>query len=220
MKIFLSYILDINTPSYGNRKKFQITKDNNIENGDLVNDSSIFTTVHMGTHIDMPYHFYKNGQTIESFDAEFWEFNKVLFIEYIFSELLIENELIDLLNSIQDEGYELLIVKTGMCNIRNEDRYWESNYGFSPKISEYLKLKFPKIRVFGFDTISVTSFQHREVGKLAHKGFLDPVNPILLLEDMDLKELSINSKIQKIIIAPLRIANCDGLPCTVIGEVN
>jgi arylformamidase len=220
LKIFLSYILDINTPSYGNRKSFQITKDSNIDNGDLANDSSICTTVHMGTHIDMPFHFYKNGQTIEYYDAKFWEFNKVLFLENTFVELLIEKELIDLLNSVEDIGYEFLIVKTGMCNIRKEDKYWKSNYGFSPKIAEYLKIKFPNIRVFGFDTISVTSFQHREIGKIAHKVFLNPDKAILLLEDMDLRQLSINSRIQKVIIAPLRIANCDGLPCTVIGEVN
>jgi len=220
LKIFLSYILDTNTPSYGNRKNFQITKDSNIDSGDLANDSSICTTVHIGTHIDMPYHFYKNGQTIEFFHADFWEFDKVIFIEYTFSELLIENELINLLNNIVDVGYELLIVKTGMCYKRNEERYWGENYGFSSKIAEFIRLKFPNIRVFGFDTISVTSFQYREMGKIAHKVFLDPVNPILLLEDMDLRGLSTNSKIQKIIISPLRIANCDGLPCTVIGELN
>ena len=52
-------------------------------------------------------------------------------------------------------------------------------------------------------------------GRKAHKTFLNPEKPILLLEDMDLRDIS---TLNKIIVAPLRIANCDGLPCTVFGE--
>ena len=57
------------------------------------------------------------------------------------------------------------------------------------------------------------------IGREAHKAFLDPKSPILLLEDMDLREITERSIIQKLTIAPLRIAKCDGLPCTVIAEI-
>jgi len=40
----------------------------------------------------------------------------------------------------------------------------------------------------GFDSISVSSFQNRMVGREAHRAFLDPKAPILLLEDIDLRE--------------------------------
>lgn len=218
--LYLSYILDKNTPSYGNRNKFNQTKKSDISKGDVANDTIIETTVHIGTHIDTPYHFFENGQTVENFDIDFFNFSKILFIEFTPKNLLIKDELLNELEEVGNkEVYELLIVKTGICNKRDAKEFWESNYGFDPKIAFYLKKFFPKIRVLGFDSISVSSFQDRMIGRKAHKAFLDPLNPILLLEDMDLTNVYKNTKFKRVIIAPLRIAKCDGLPCTVIAEV-
>jgi len=223
--VYLSYILDNNTPTYGNRNQFEIVKKSDISKGDVANDSSIVTTVHIGTHIDMPYHFYDNGQTIEDYKANFWTFKNPLIIEIKPINLIIKDELIDVLNSkfkIQNSKlpYDILIVKTGICNIRDRDEFWEKNYGFHPDIYDYLVQNFPNIRVFGFDSISVSSFANRMVGREAHKRFLNPQKPILLLEDMDLREISKDTIFKNIILSPLRIYKCDGLPCTVFGEIN
>lgn len=227
--IFLSYVLEENTPTYGNRNKFTMEKRSDISKGDIANDSSINTTVHIGTHIDMPYHFYEDGQTIEDFSADFWIFSKkeILFIELRMEngELIIKEELIDRLEQIKNNSkfsilnFQLLIVKTGICYIRDEERFWSENYGFHPDIYDYLTENFPNIRVFGFDSISVSSFAHRMLGREAHKRFLNPKNPILLLEDMDLRYTDENTNFGEVIISPLRIANCDGLPCTIIGKL-
>ena len=218
--IFLSHILNEKVPTYGNRNRFVIEKKSSINNGDVANDSFIHTTVHVGTHIDMPYHFYEAGQTISDFEPNFWMFNNVLFFEIEPEDLIIKNEIISKLGEVVGgEKYEILIVKTGVCHNREEKIFWKKNYGFSPEIADYLKEHFPNIRVFGFDSISTSSFTNRKMGKEAHKKFLYPENPILLLEDMDLKQVDKNTKFKKIIISPLRIAKCDGLPCTVFAEV-
>lgn len=218
--IFLSYILDQNTPTYGNRNSFEITKKSDMSKGDVANDSYISTTVHIGTHVDMPFHFYENGQSIEYFDADFWMFENVLVVEVEPKDIVIKDELIEKLEHVEDTGYEILIVKTGMCESRDLEIYWEKNYGFHPDIYDLLNSKFPDIRVFGFDSISVSSFQKRDVGREAHKRFLNPKKPILLLEDMDLRYINEKSGISKVIVSPLRISNCDGIPCTVFGIVN
>ena len=218
--IFLSYILDKETPTYGNRFEFTIEKSSSIDKGDVANNSCIYTTTHIGTHLDMPYHFYENGQTITSFSPGFWVFNEILFLEIEPEDFIVENEVLNRLDIVKDkEKYELLIIKTGACNIRKERKFWEQNYGFSPKIAEYLKDFFPNIRIFGFDSISVSSFSARDIGRESHKCFLDPSHPILLLEDMDLTQIVNNTRLNKIIVCPLRIANCDGIPCTVFAEV-
>lgn len=218
--IFLSHILNEKTPTYGNRNRFVIERKSSIKNGDIANDSFIHTTVHVGTHIDLPYHFYEGGQTISDFEPNFWMFNNVLFFEIEPEDLIIKNEIISKLGEVVGgEKYEILIVKTGVCHNREEKIFWKKNYGFSPEIADYLKEHFPNIRVFGFDSISTSSFTNRKMGKEAHKKFLYPENPILLLEDMDLKQVDKNTKFKKIIISPLRIAKCDGLPCTVFAEV-
>lgn len=215
--IFLSYVLEKSTPTYGNRSKFEISKKSDMSNGDVANDSHISTTAHIGTHIDMPYHFYNNGQTIEDFNADFWVFKNPLIINIKPKELIIKDELIAKLENIKEDNYDIIIVKTGLCNIRKTDEFWEKNYGFHPDLYDYLKRKFPYIRVLGFDSISVSSFQEKAIGRESHKRFLNPLKPILLLEDMDLREIDENSNINKIIVSPLRITNCDGIPCTVFG---
>ena len=212
---YLSYILDEKTPTYGDRNRFQIEKKSDISKGDIANDSTILTTVHIGTHIDLPYHFYENGQTIEDFSIEFWNFEKPIFLEIQPKEKLIFDEVIEKLENIENIGQDILIVKTGICYFREEERFWKENYGFSEKLYEYILDNFPKVRVLGFDSISISSFQNRLEGRKAHKKFLNPEKPILILEDMDLRNISNLTKVQ---IFPLRIAKTDGLPCTVIGE--
>ncbi len=218
--MYLSHVLDENTPTYGNRNKFVCEKKSDISKGDIANDSSINTTVHIGTHIDMPYHFFEDGQTIEDFDINYFRFNNVLFIDMIPDDLIVKDDLITLLKKqANKDSYDILIVKTGICHKRNSKDFWQTNYGFDLSIAEYLRLNFPNIRVIGFDSISVSSFTNRMLGRESHKAFLNPKQPILLLEDMDLTNLNKDSKILKLEIAPLRIAKCDGLPCTIIAEV-
>ncbi len=85
----------MSTPTYGNRNKFICEKKSDILKGDVANDSSIETTVHIGTHIDMPYHFYENGQTIENFDSQYFDFANVLFIDYLPKNIIINSDLIE-----------------------------------------------------------------------------------------------------------------------------
>jgi arylformamidase len=217
--IFLSYTLNPHTPSYGNRNLFKIEKQSAIAEGNTANDSMITTTTHIGTHLDMPYHFYENGQTISSFDADFFHFSKILFLEINPKNYVVKEELIDQLNKITDHEYDILIVKTGACYDRGNEKYWSENYGFHPDVYDILTERFPKIRLFGFDTISISSFQDRSMGKEAHKRFLNPENPILLLEDMDLRAISLSTPLHSMIVAPLRIEGSDGIPSTVIAEL-
>ncbi len=218
--MYLSHVLDENTPTYGNRNKFVCEKKSDISKGDIANDSSINSTVHIGTHIDMPYHFFEDGQTIEDFDIDYFRFNNVLFIDMTPKGVIVKDDLITLLKKqANKDSYDILIVKTGICHKRSSEDFWQTNYGFDPSIAEYLREEFPNVRVMGFDSISVSSFANRMLGRESHKAFLNPKQPILLLEDMDLTNLNKDSKILKLEIAPLRIAKCDGLPCTIIAEV-
>ncbi|MDX9742786.1 MAG: cyclase family protein [Arcobacteraceae bacterium] len=220
-KIWLSHIIDENTPLYGGRvENLSIYKTSSIDEGKIANDTRIETTVHVGTHIDMPYHFHQNGQTIEDYDINFWFFSKPLIIDFKPEHYIIEDDLTSILEEIEDIGFDILIVKTGLCHIRTERTFWEYNYGFSPAIYDYLVKNFSKIRVVGFDSISISSWQNRDLGKTSHKVFLNPTQPILILEDMDLRAINKDTKLEKITIMPMRLSQCDGLPCTVFGEID
>ena len=70
----------------------------------------------------------------------------------------------------------------------------------------------------GIDWISISPYQDRELGREAHRVFLDQKgrnNPVLLIEDMDLScDLT---KLRELWVLPLRVEKIDSAPCTVIG---
>ena len=217
--IFLSHILKEDTPSYGDKEKLNIHKISDIQSGAISNHTKIEMSMHIGTHIDFPSHFFANSQCAEDFGADFFVFNKPLFISIKPIDKIVGDELIQELEKIVNDEYDMLLVKTGEEERRNSNDYVLSNFGFSPKIADFLREHFCSIRVMGFDTISVSSFADRIVGREAHKAFLNPKNPILLLEDMSFSKLEPNALIKIVIVSPLRIHGSDGAPCTVMGEI-
>ncbi len=218
--LFLSYRLNADTPTYGNRNRFELEKKASIARGDVTNDSTMETTVHIGTHIDLPYHFHDDGQTIEAYDADFWVFTHPLLIEVEPKGAVLHDEVIAALGDVDYAQTDLLIIKTGICYRRGEESFWAENYGLDPALYAYLRQHLPNVRIVGFDSISISSFTERLVGREAHRVFLNPQDPLLILEDMDLRQVDLATRLKKVIIAPLRIDGCDGLPCTVFGELH
>ncbi len=218
---YLSHILDNNTPTYGNAYNIDIKRTHSIGRGDIANESVISTTTHIGTHIDLPYHFFEHGETIESYEASYWIFDHPLVVELETDEAIIGKLLIHTLQKYQHlKETDLLMVKTGMEKYRESETYWKNNPGFDPALYKELIQLFPKLRAFGFDTISLTAYKHPHTGQKAHKAFLNPDKPFLIIEDMHLKGVSIEENISTVIVAPLRIAQCDGMPCTVIATLD
>lgn len=214
----LSYPLNSNTPTYGDRNRVVLAKTSSISAGDAANDTYLSMTVHSGTHVDMPCHFYAEGQSWSDFNIDFWHFNNPLFVEIKPEGKLISTELIDVLDKFDHKrSADILIVKTGFCHNREDKEEIMTNYGFDPDVAVYIRNEMPKVRAFGFDSLSVSSFTNREIGRVAHKAFLNPENPIILLEDMDLRACSAGTKFDSLIIAPIFIDDCDAMPCTVFG---
>ena len=214
--IFLSYFLDNNTPLYGGSKGIIINKERSIENGDTANTKTIQFNNHSGTHIDFPNHFIKDGNTSNFYNADFWQFNKV----FLFKVEVYKNEIINLskeqlLNLPYD--IDFLIIKTGFGKYRQTEDYWKFNPGISPETGILLKENFPKLKIIGFDFISLTSFQNREIGHLAHKAFLGGENPILIIEDMDLTKIEESPK--SLICLPIMLSEVDGAPITIIAKI-
>ena len=215
--ILLSHIIDSDTPAYGNRDRFIIEEASRIADGASANSSKwTFTTNHLGTHIDMPKHFFDRGLSLTDMPLEFWISDKVQLINVpCISAKLIEVD--DLSHDIYDET-EVLLLRTGYENFRKTDKYWDDNPGLSSKLGFWLRKNSPKLRVVGFDFISLTSWKHRTDGKIAHQAFLNPEregNPICIIEDMALK--NIRTHLNKIIVSPLFVEKANGSPVTIFG---
>ena len=216
--ILLSHFLDENIPSYGDRDQLIIENISRIEDGKSANSSKwTFTNNHLGTHIDVPQHFFDTGKTVTDYSANEWIFNKIQLIDVPCEQArLIGKE--DVKSKINSET-NLLFIRTGYEKYRSLDKYWNDNPGLAPELGLWLRENFRNLRVIGFDFISLTSWKFREIGKEAHRTFLDPDGgnqPIRIIEDMSFK--SINSELCEVFIVPLFIKKSNGSPVTVFAK--
>ena len=206
--IYLSYFIEESTPAYGGEKDcIQIERSRSIIAGDTSNSLKISLPNHIGTHIDFPYHFQESGKKSSDYLPSFWLFDKIGFLNCSIEEVPEQVE------NLPDD-IELLILKTGFGAKRNSDEYWAFQPVIPASFAGVFRQKFPRLRVFGFDLISLTSKLDRAEGKRAHLDFLI-TNEILVLEDMKLDALE--TAPDKIIISPLQLIEADGAPCTVIA---
>jgi arylformamidase len=214
--IFLSHFLTSSTPGYGGKSAFAILHTSKISDGATSNSQEWKLSNHIGTHIDLPAHFDDSGERLDSFKCQEWIFSH----PYLLDLEVKENEIIEInlkFNNIPIDT-DFLIIKTGFQKHREEDIYWKSNPGLSPDLASWLRENRPQLKCLGFDFISITSFNNRPLGRIAHKAFLgsdQKTTPIRVIEDMKLDELYSTPK--KIIVAPILVSQADGAPVTVIS---
>jgi arylformamidase len=217
MFTYLSYFMNKNTPLYGGAMGVEVSINSSLGKGDSSNTKKLAFHNHSGTHIDFPNHFILEGKTSQAYKANDWVFQH----PYLLTVEAEENELIFLttkeLKKLPRET-DFLILKTGFGKFRGQEKYWKYNPGLSPDLADMLRAHLPNLRVIGMDFISITSYQNREIGRVAHRNFLGGDTPLLLVEDMDLSSLSISPKY--LICSPLLIDDLDGSPVTIFAEID
>jgi len=220
--IFLSYALSDTLSAYGDGNRIKFLTIKNMLLGDTSNNMEFHIPSHFGTHIDFPYHFSINGKTLNNYNPDFFIFNSVGFLNLDLinriSNYLIKEEHINNFIDQLPKSIDLLLIKTGFCNIRNKEDYWKHGYGFDLGMAKFLRNKFGSLRAIGFDLISLSSYQKRNVGREAHREFLSD-NNILIIEDMDLSLISKKQKLNQVIVSPLQINMADGVPVTIFANI-
>ena len=218
--IYLSHFIDENSPVYGNSNGFRNKQLKSISAGDTANTQLWQFPNHLGTHIDLPRHFYANGRALDDFSASYFSCKNIAYVDlssHIRPSMLVGPEFFS--DFCLDSSVEAMIVKTGFGAYRKDDMYWRENPGFDSGLANDLRKRFKNIRFFGFDSISLTSYKWRDIGKIVHKEFLKDEHPIIPIEDMNLDRLGQESIIQKMIISPLLVHGADGTPVTIFAEV-
>ena len=211
---YLSYFLDEKTPLYGGKSGISIKKLDDISSGDSANTKTINLHNHSGTHIDFPNHFFDKGKVSSDYDAKFWIFENpfMLKIKAKENQIILLNK--SIVNNIPVET-DFLILNTGFYKFRGQKKFWNNNPGIHPDLATVLRKRCPNLKILGMDFISLTSYQHRALGKVAHREFLGD-NDILLVEDMKLDELKKSPT--KVICLPILIKGIDGCPVTILAE--
>lgn len=211
----LSYKLSDNLSAYKNGKRIKVIEEKKISNKDSCNQTSIDLPTHFGTHVDFPFHFDNNGLKAEDYKPDYFFFYKpqIVHIECeIDGQIIINEHHFEMVNF--SKSTDFLLIKTGYCNNRYNEVYHNNYPGISDSLASYFKKFMPNLRAVGFDMISLSSPLHGALGKKAHIEFL--INhDILVVEDMDMRELKVGDNINQIIVSPLIYQNADGAPVTV-----
>ena len=117
------------------------------------------------------FHFDDHGKSLDHYTADNWVFDHPWLISFpaqkatILDFLMLEHEL----EAIPMET-DLLLLKTGFSSYRNSKnslerkKYISHGPGISPEIGKWLR-RFRNLRAIGCDFISLTSYQHREIGR-------------------------------------------------------
>ncbi len=214
---YLSHEISTINPTYGScAKNIKLKQMRSLTRGDSCCSFWFGMENHWGTHVDCPAHFFTNGMRIIDYPADFWIFHKpqILPVKAGPGEIISHKCLPFEINPETD----LLIFKSGWSAKRETEEYCLRNPGIDSALGAWLRKAYPKIRAIGIDWVSLSSYAHRDIGRQAHREFLNPAgegHPILLIEDMDIPEEL--EALSQVFILPLRVEQMDSAPCTVIG---
>lgn len=214
----LSYKLTSDTYGYGAKRPLTIKQDRAISIGDSCNTFILNLPNHIGTHIDCPNHFFNSGKKVSEYKIKDFIFFRpiLLYCTKSANELIIEEDLER--NFKRLKRADIALFRTGFYRYRGNFKYSTENPGISPEAAMYMRMKLGNIRCVGIDTISVSPYQSRELGRRTHEIFFKDSfknKPPCLIEDMDLSGRLDN--LRAVYVVPLLVKDVDSAPCTVIG---
>ncbi len=215
--VWLSHVLSPDTPLYGGDGKILFSQLRSMIRGDTCNTTLLALPSHAGTHVDVPRHFFPEGHTVDEYPPETWLFKSpsVLEIPIQPGELIGPEDIAPKLTG--EQTVDLLLLKTGFSERRQEQIYWQQGPGLSPSLGEYLKSNISGLRAIGVDFLSVSCLTKREEGRAAHRVLLE--REILIFEDLTLENVRPGERLTEVIALPLRLAGGDGAPCSMLGWV-
>ncbi|NGX27332.1 MAG: Kynurenine formamidase [Chlamydiae bacterium] len=176
-----------------------------LENGDIANLTHMKMCAHTGTHIDAPYHFLKDGDTVENLPLE------ILIGEAVVIELPEENsisaEVLRLVEIPADTKRLLFKTRNSKEWVSGSTEFTEEYVAITADGAEYLVEK--GIKLIGVDYLSVAPFND-----------LVPTHEILLKAGIIIVEGLNLSEVQgghyTLYCLPLKIAHADGAPARAI----
>ena len=218
----ISYPLEKHSPLYPSSPEVSFNPVRSIANNDSANTSLFSFGNHSGTHIDVPLHFCDNGvSVVEMLNAEN-VFSPAICIDIVKEpgSSISKADLEPFVEQIND--VEALLIRTGFFRYRQSqsDVYTASHPWIQPDVPEYLHEICPRLKLVGFDTISISNPSHREEGRTAHRAFLCGEFSLLLLEDADLSNpLLVGNKFE-LHLYPWIVGKVDATPVTALAILN
>jgi arylformamidase len=220
MLIRISRPLEQGSPLYPGTPPPVIARFRSIEEGDSSSSSIISFHTHSGTHIDAPRHFCPGAAAVSDLLGAESIFTGVtiLHIPRAGDACIAAGDLEPFLPQIH--GAHAILIRTGDCMRRDRDPqgYATVHPWIHPAVPDLLRRNIPSLKLFGVDTISISTPAHREEGRACHRAFLCGLRPILLMEDIDLSDTRLSGGGWSLHMYPWLLEALDGIPVTAIAE--
>ena len=203
MKIYdISLTLSAETVRWVSAQPFELIERKRMTRGDTNNSSSIHTSVHAGTHVDAPFHFVPEGDTIESLPLDlFMGRARVCHVDRVEQITAAAVRRLDL------GGEKRVLFKTRNSGLLHKPAY---DPGFVPfSVDGASALVDLGVQLVGLDYLSIAPANEQV---LVHRAFLDP--GLVLLEGIDLSQVPPGD--YELICPPIKIAGSDGAPCRAV----
>ena len=206
MIIDFTHTIDNGITAYTEDTKPKIKQIATIDN-DHYEERSINIFTHTGTHIDSPRHMLKEGRYIDEYKLDDL-IGPAIILDFSHMKEITK---IDLLRYDEEiNKVEFVLIKTGWEKYWCMEEYLDNYPTLTIEAAEYLS-GF-KLKGIGVDCISIGKAEDEIT---LHKIFLEKY--ILIIENLSLKEKV--EGIFKLIIAPLKIKNSDGVPVRAFGII-
>lgn len=216
----ISYPLTLTSPLYPGTPPVSYQAVKSMQAGDSTNTSLVSLSSHTGTHIDVPRHFCPEGKTVREMIGDHRVFEPVFCIDIPVEpgNPLTVIHIRPFIENLRDTAG--ILVRTGMFRFRaaNPASYCMNHPWIHPDVPRFLREECPALRLFGTDTISISSPAHRDEGRACHRAFLCEETPILLLEDLDLFDLSLTGAPMSVTLYPWICDAPDGAPVQAFAE--
>lgn len=172
----------------------------------------LFATTHVGTHIDAPFHFTPNGDTVEKIQLNRLVINnniKTIRIDKRDDELIE----VDDLNQYDIKKTDTVLINTDWIKNNKDKKYFTKNPGLSKNAANYLAELH--INLIGIDTPSIDPGLDKEFN--SHKILLG--NNIPIIENLNNIDKILNKKFTFIAL-PLKLKDCSGAPIRAVAVMD
>jgi len=201
--IDVSVPLDSNSPTYPGNTPFQLEAIKRLARGDSSNVSSVHMSVHGGTHVDAPRHFFDAGGGVESLPLEML-CGRARVIELTTRRGVTVEDLaaFDLKEDIR------LLIKTHNSRLWGSPEFHQDFIGLTGPAAQFLVEH--GVKVVGVDYLSVEEF--KKPGAPAHHALLGAGT--IVIEGLNLRDVEPGS--YEMFCLPLAIVGSDGAPARVV----
>lgn len=199
----VSLDIDPKMPHWPGHDATSITRFSDVDCGDSSTCSLLKMSVHAGTHVDAPIHWFKEGSGVEALSLE--ALIGDAFVLNVKGDGAVEGFHIDQIPA----GVDRVIFKT-----RNSAHWEKTSFEFDPTYVALTQdasqaIVRRKFKLVGIDGLSIQRYKERE--SMVHDTLFN--HNVVIVEGLDLRKAETGH--YEFICAPLKIKGGDGAPARV-----